>query len=172
MDYKSAFLYLKNDIESMIDVFEDKMSNFYTPDEYRYKLQLLHNLNDQIEFYNNDIGEDVNINENYRLKGWDWWEIGQKLNIDRKEYEPIDDRGYSLPENDIMYYHTVKHYLMDHWEEEGVLDVVREHLKKMTGDRSLEECRGYDAVWSGMLQIENDSIFIQFLFALLNHMWT
>jgi hypothetical protein len=170
MNYEQAYKYLKTDVEELIDNFEEKMENFYDPREYHDKLQVLHNIKNQMETYDKMVDSKLEINKDYKLKGWDWAELADKLNIKIEEPE-VESYAFSIEENDFLYYKAVQNYLKANSQNEEVINILKDHLRAMLGEE-LNTSGSYNEVWAAMLKIKYDDVFMQFVFALLPHMWT
>ena len=170
MNYEQAYRSLQTDVEELIDDFEGKMENFYDPREYHDKLQVLHNIKNQMEVYDKLVDSNIEINKDYKLKGWDWAELADKLNIEIEEPE-VESYAFSIEENDILYYKAVENYLKANSQNEDVINILKDHLRAMLGDE-MSTSGSYNEVWAAMLKIKYDDVFMQFVFALLPHMWT
>lgn len=169
MDHEKAYGFLREDVKDLISHFEDRMDNFYEPREYKHKLEVLYNIKNQMETYTDLISKEVKVNEDYRLKGWDWAELADKLNIEMTDPD-VQSHEFSVIENDILYLKAVTNYLKANYDNKEVIGIVKDHLRAMMHDGEVHD--HYDAVWEGMLNIKEDTVFMQFVFAFLGHMWT
>lgn len=160
--------YFKEDLKDSIDYNRSLKNSDY--DTNGITEIIAHRFLYQMEIYEEHIGEKPTITD-YKLRGWDWGELCDKFDLE--DYEPPkDSQSYAyLNVDDVLEHNKVLHYLQDNWRDnKEVVDVIREHLRAMMDD--CDEHTHYDAVWEGMLNIESDEVFMQFVFALLGHMWT
>ncbi|MFW6016829.1 MAG: hypothetical protein ACOCRK_10360 [bacterium] len=164
MNYEKAWAFFKEDLKDIIGHTE----KFDIYDETKC---MANRLLFQMETYEEQIDKKVEITD-YRLKGWDYTELLKKFN--QIEFEGVDYG--SLAVEDVCSYNQVLHFLQDNWLDDNykpnkkVVNVVKEYLRKMSRDE--DKADHYDAVWQGMLNIKDDYVFMQFVFALLSHMWT
>ncbi|MFW6016639.1 MAG: hypothetical protein ACOCRK_09385, partial [bacterium] len=100
--------------------------------------------------------------------GWDWGELSDKFGLEN--YNPPEDEWGWVCVDDNLEFNKVYHYIKDNLDNEEVIKVLKEHLRKMIRDEGTPD--HYDAVWQGMLNIEDDIVFMQFVLAFLGHMWT
>lgn len=125
----------------------------------------------QMDTYEKHIGKKAEITD-YRLKGWDWGELCDKFGLEDYEVPKGNRDNYMhLKVEGTLEYNKVLHYLEDRWMEDNqVVEVLRDYLRSMIPDKG--PYTHYDAVWNAMLDIKDDMVFMQFVFALLGHMWT
>ena len=163
MNYKKAYKYLQKDLKDIIDYNGD-----FPLSKSKYINSIVDRILFQTKIYENMIDKPVTIT-NHKLKGWDWHELADKLNI--PTYDPeTDEMGY-IEVDDVLSYKKIYNYLEDNFDNKQVIEVIREHLKKLI-EQEGSEGNHYDAVWSGMLNIKSNYVFMQFVLALLGHMWT
>jgi len=133
-------------------------------DIYDETKEIINRLLFQIETYEEQIGKKVKVTD-YKLKGWDYEELLEKFN--QKQFKEVDHESSVI--EDICSYNQILHFLQDNYENEQVVKVIKEYLYKLIGDKNTPD--HYDAVWTGMLNIKSNFVFMQFVFALLSHMW-
>lgn len=170
MNFNEAWHFFKEDLKDVIDRNREFKNSDY--DKEGITQDVAQRLLFQMDIYESHIAQEKPERCDYRLKGWDWYEIADKLGIST-EYDlkyPEETKMHYLTVENVLVYNEVLHYLESNYDNKEVVEAVREYLRAMTGDG--EYVGNYDKVWRAMLEIEDDIVFMQFVFALLGHMWT
>lgn len=175
MDYEKAWAFLKEDLKDVKS--HSKKFKVNQGDSYSISEEMSDRLLHKMDVYEEHIGFEPVVDEDTPLKGYDWGELLDKFGIE--EYEMPDNYNYSyLSIEDVLTFGTLYNYIKSNFRNDEVIEVLKDHLRAMIGQEQglsnteEDEYTHYDAVWNAMLDIEDDDVFMQFVLALLGHMWT
>ena len=165
MDYKKAFIELRNDLETLREHHNHFSHDSY--DENAVKSEVLYTVMKQLDKYIELIEEDIETKKDYEFKGWSEYELLEVFGLDEDYCGSID--------NEIMYNELLMSYLMENIEfntdknepNSEAYYQVRRYMEKL-----VEYDTEYSKVFKAMLEIDSDLVFKQFIFALIGHMWT
>lgn len=165
-DYKKSWQFFKKDLLDIVGYASRFKNNDY--DAKGIAEQLAKVLLYQMSLYENHIGHEPERTD-YSLKGWHWGELADAFGIE--EYSGNGDKPmHYIKIDDKPYFNIIEHFIKDNFKNEEVIETIKDHLRKMIRDEGKTD--HYDAVWQGMLNIESDIVFMQFVLAFLGHMWT
>ena len=167
MNYEQAWSCLKDNLKEIIE-HRDKNNPDYGDQLIiglmNYILENMEQYEMMIEFKPEELKD-----KDYDFKGWDWTELSEKFNMDYIDLDKEKDPQYiSCQIQDTLEYRKLYHFLVDNFENEEVVNEVRNYVGRISeyGDS------GYFKMWEAMSEIESDYVFMQYTLALLTHMWT
>jgi len=166
MNYEEAFKNLKSDFEELKEE-KDKFGSMFNDE---LVLGWINYIINHMEMYEKQVDCDSEelIDEDMEFKGWDYSELLSKFNLDDTELSRKDDPHYaSIAIEEPMYRQRLVNFLQDNFRNELVVKEVRRYVKRIS-----EYGGDYAKVWKAMTEIESDLVFMQFVFALIFHMWT
>lgn len=166
MNYEKAWGMLKRDLKDIAE-YNSKMKRD-SNDKFAVTEDLSKRLIAQMNVYEKQIGKKPDKLVDYELKGWSYEELAEIFNL--RCYLPEEVTENSLyTADDILAHNVVLHFLENNFFNEKVINTVRNYMKKMIEEPMSGE---YAKVWNAMLEIEDNFVFMQFVIAFLQHMWT
>ena len=163
MDYEKAWASFKEDLKDLKH-YRSKMSNDFESDQI---LGIVNNLLYQMETYEQILGYKPR-KTNFGMKGWDYSEIMNKFGIEDYDPPPEDDPYYQhVGIETVFRKRRVQAFLEENHNNPEVIEIVRDYLQTISCVDGY-----YGKVWKAVSEIEDDFVFMQFVFALLYHMWT